>query len=478
MCHGRLPQMHLHLQQQLPNRVKLPKFPARTAFFQRSMSTSFVEKRRDALSEYITTVAAISAVWGVPEFVHMLDGSRGVLREALSGLWEHDAAKEFAEVNSLVEAKEWGNLMASDQLTRERTSGRVFCNFQEGGIHFAPTYKFKVGEATYANKRDQNPSYCDRVLWHSRPGLERDVMQSKYDAVFSCMQSDHRPVQAVFSVRTRLPYALQREDVRKRSRYVTPRPNGPRVARGVCSHDTASRAAASLVGVSSCWRTCGMWMPPAWTHWETTMKPRSPRRRRQRQLRSCFVWPVASPPPSRPRPCRSPKTRTGAWMNACFLCGMCAPALTGPFGVCSVQAVWEHGDIPTIPCNTVSMRWMLEQHLSLSIVSRTMAPRSATLLKLRGADFVDPRATSELPQAALEAVAALGVSDADGVQFSVQMLTKDGMAAGTLTGQLVAVPVPSLADKVKKLEESRRMLRRVRVGVGACAGAGVGAELS
>lgn len=42
-------------------------------------------------------------------------------------------------------------------------------------------YKMNVGAPGYANKRDQNPSYCDRVLWKSRPGLDADVRQDLYE---------------------------------------------------------------------------------------------------------------------------------------------------------------------------------------------------------------------------------------------------------------------------------------------------------
>lgn len=80
----------------------------------------------------------------------------------------------------------------------------------------ACSYKMGVDEPTYVNKRNQNPSWCDRVLWHSRVGIESDVRQGSYAGCFSCTQSDHRPVHASFLVRTRLPFVLNAEAVRGR----------------------------------------------------------------------------------------------------------------------------------------------------------------------------------------------------------------------------------------------------------------------
>ena len=61
-------------------------------------------------------------------------------------------------------------LVAHDQLLEERKAGRVFAHFQEGTIEFRPTYRMIKGRDAYSNKRNQNPSYCDRILWHTSPG--------------------------------------------------------------------------------------------------------------------------------------------------------------------------------------------------------------------------------------------------------------------------------------------------------------------
>lgn len=129
-----------------------------------------MEKRRAKLNRYIEQLVAVADVWRVPAFVHMLDGPREILASKLATLWEHNAEKvraarrtggatlgapsqaplrrvalcpcvqEFAEVQQLIEGKEWEDLVQSDQLTRERAAGRVFQGFSEGKIAFPPTY--------------------------------------------------------------------------------------------------------------------------------------------------------------------------------------------------------------------------------------------------------------------------------------------------------------------------------------------------
>ena len=47
----------------------------------------------------------------------------------------------------------------------EETAG-----FAEAPINFPPTYRMIKGAAEYSNKKNQNPSYCDRVLHRAAPG--------------------------------------------------------------------------------------------------------------------------------------------------------------------------------------------------------------------------------------------------------------------------------------------------------------------
>ena len=77
--------------------------------------------------------------------------------------------------------------MTYDQLLNERKAGRVFAHFHEGAIDWAPTYRMLKGELGYSNKRNQNPSYCDRILW--KTSLPSDIELMEYRGVHKLMHS-------------------------------------------------------------------------------------------------------------------------------------------------------------------------------------------------------------------------------------------------------------------------------------------------
>ena len=87
--------------------------------------------------------------------------------------------------------------------------------FQEGKIHFAPTFKFKLGTSEYSQARV--PSWTDRILWRvcrtdsSRSGCSTaddgsccqpavSVAQSYYTSLPEVTSSDHKPVVAGFQL--------------------------------------------------------------------------------------------------------------------------------------------------------------------------------------------------------------------------------------------------------------------------------------
>jgi len=114
------------------------------------------------------------------------------------------------EFNSVVEHSQLGTdasldyLIKHDQLLIERNAGRVFSRFQEGEINFKPTYRMIKGKDEYSNKRNQNPSYCDRILWNTLH--DEDIELIQYKGIHELMHSDHRPVSAMFRVKSKPPY--------------------------------------------------------------------------------------------------------------------------------------------------------------------------------------------------------------------------------------------------------------------------------
>ncbi len=78
-------------------------------------------------------------------------------------------------------------LLAADQLKKELATGTPFAGFLEPVVDFPPTYRMEKGRAEYNNKKNQNPSYTDRILWRSLNGLEGRVSPLFYAADMSLL---------------------------------------------------------------------------------------------------------------------------------------------------------------------------------------------------------------------------------------------------------------------------------------------------
>ncbi len=70
-------------------------------------------------------------------------------------------------------------LLAKDQLLRQKQLNNIFNGFQEPQINFFPTYRRIKGTDEYSNKKNQSPSWCDRVMVKT----ERDLDLHFYDSV-------------------------------------------------------------------------------------------------------------------------------------------------------------------------------------------------------------------------------------------------------------------------------------------------------
>ncbi|XP_057991599.1 type I inositol polyphosphate 5-phosphatase 10 isoform X2 [Hevea brasiliensis] len=106
----------------------------------------------------------------------------------------------YSETRKLLERNDWNALFGKDQLKIEREAGRVFKDWKEGKIYFAPTYKYSynsdsyAGETTESKNKRRTPAWCDRILWHGS-GI-RQLSYVRRESQFS----DHRPVCATFLV--------------------------------------------------------------------------------------------------------------------------------------------------------------------------------------------------------------------------------------------------------------------------------------
>lgn len=91
-------------------------------------------------------------------------------------------------------------LRFNDQLQIEMAKGNVFSHFQEGPLHFRPTYKFDKHSNVYDSSSKQRiPSWTDRILFLSNEKAA-DIEILSYRSQMSFQTSDHRPVGATFQV--------------------------------------------------------------------------------------------------------------------------------------------------------------------------------------------------------------------------------------------------------------------------------------
>ncbi|KAM6568017.1 hypothetical protein CsatB_016002 [Cannabis sativa] len=107
------------------------------------------------------------------------------------------------ETHELIEKHDWQTLLEKDQLRKEQREGRVFKDWEEGVIDFAPTYKYVTNSDHYyvnqisSNKskhKQRTPAWCDRILWKGE-GM-KEIWYGREESRFS----DHRPVYAIFIV--------------------------------------------------------------------------------------------------------------------------------------------------------------------------------------------------------------------------------------------------------------------------------------
>eukprot|EP01059_Diplonema_ambulator_P008687 TRINITY_DN1835_c0_g2_i1.p1 TRINITY_DN1835_c0_g2~~TRINITY_DN1835_c0_g2_i1.p1 ORF type:complete len:1086 (+),score=317.71 TRINITY_DN1835_c0_g2_i1:41-3259(+) len=123
----------------------------------------------------------------------------------------------YEEVMHAVAHKKVGNILASDQLLRERSAGKVFADFDEAPITFLPTYKYVKGENIYDTSKKGNkrrvPAYTDRILWYTLktpmaddflPAKSNIVTPIKYK-VYDHTVSDHHPVSCLLKVAVYYP---------------------------------------------------------------------------------------------------------------------------------------------------------------------------------------------------------------------------------------------------------------------------------
>ncbi|KAJ0400692.1 hypothetical protein ATCC90586_008595 [Pythium insidiosum] len=110
-------------------------------------------------------------------------------------------AQHVDEVLALVRAKNWTLLNANDQLRHQIDLKRALVGWELLPAKFPPTFK-RVRHTTDQFNPQRVPSYCDRVLHKSLPGLRRRLKCQSFQCVESITTSDHKPVRATFRIAT------------------------------------------------------------------------------------------------------------------------------------------------------------------------------------------------------------------------------------------------------------------------------------
>ena len=133
----------------------------------------------------------------------------------------HDKVFFFGDLNyridrsledtlSLIKEKNYDKLLSEDQLVKQfhpslaGNSPFIDNKFTSAKPDFAPTYKYDPGTWKYdSSEKKRIPAWTDRVLWYDRYSDRNGTALNEFNANDELLASDHRPVDASFSVKIR-----------------------------------------------------------------------------------------------------------------------------------------------------------------------------------------------------------------------------------------------------------------------------------
>ncbi|KAF0685752.1 Aste57867_22360 [Aphanomyces stellatus] len=132
---------------------------------------------------------------------HVPDEDARVTRQPSAlNLWQ-----DIKDATDVAET-EWSDVVECDNLRSLMASNDVFCGFAEPEIHFLPSYPRNFGVAAAYNSTDlplvfadsDMPSYADRILHHSLPGVENRLTPRAYYLCEHVTSSTHKPICSTF----------------------------------------------------------------------------------------------------------------------------------------------------------------------------------------------------------------------------------------------------------------------------------------
>lgn len=137
------------------------------------------------------------------------------------GITEHDAVFWLGDLNyrvsdmesdvvrKLADEGKYKELLAKDQLNKQRSEKKCFRGFMEGDIKFKPTYKYDPGTDNWdTSEKGRAPAWCDRILWRGK-----NVKQLEYRSHNKLKISDHKPVSSLFEVGVKVVNVEQERQV-------------------------------------------------------------------------------------------------------------------------------------------------------------------------------------------------------------------------------------------------------------------------
>mmetsp|Transcript_14644 Transcript_14644/g.55362 ORF Transcript_14644/g.55362 Transcript_14644/m.55362 type:complete len:816 (-) Transcript_14644:342-2789(-) len=130
---------------------------------------------------------------------------------AATGAAAKKAAKAaFREyVLDLINSGDFETLYRMDELQQFIRSNVIFCGFDTPVPDFKPTFKVKREQGVSYNEK-RIPSYTDRILYKSLPGMQKNLNLQFFKSHEEFSSSDHKPISALFNVRTIPPSAIHK----------------------------------------------------------------------------------------------------------------------------------------------------------------------------------------------------------------------------------------------------------------------------
>ncbi|CAG9311592.1 INPP5D [Blepharisma stoltei] len=101
----------------------------------------------------------------------------------------YDLTVEMCATNQI------STLWDKDQLIRQRNENCIFSQFFEGNLNFCPSYRWSRLVDEWSNKRNQAPSWTDRIMYKTH----RQIELLQYTALHKCYGSDHKPITGSFA---------------------------------------------------------------------------------------------------------------------------------------------------------------------------------------------------------------------------------------------------------------------------------------